>query len=315
MKKFFMLIGLLLSSTLFAQSFNFANNKTEVALTMGNNVFDKPDCLLWHKMFYGIRVGSYNNSGFGIIGAYEQANDVNCPDCASVDLHRISASVVQEMQTPLALRPYAIATLGYEFSSNEESTPDQFFAGLGAGLKFYFTPALNAFVDVRGLRKFDTDTTNIITTLGLAYLFMPQNAAPTQSQPVQTAVATPIVIPDTEPVPVVTTEPEIAAETTQTAVPEVLEEVDVSEKIKAVRGTGKHHKHYYVQAGAYAKSSPAPLVRKLRHKGLKAKVRHVRRHGQNMKLVVVGPYKTRSAAKKALRRVRRTVSGAFITRL
>ena len=315
MKKFFVLIGLLLSTTVFAQSFNFANNKTEVALTMGNNVFDKPDCLLWHKKFYGIRVGSYNDSGFGIIGAYEQANDVHCPDCPGVDLKRLSASIIQEMQTSFALRPYGIATLGYEFSSNETDTPDQLFAGLGAGLKFYFTPALNAFLDVRGLHKFDTDTTNIITTLGLAYLFMPQNATPVETQPSPTATAAPVIIQDAEPTPVAAAEPEIVTETTQTAVPEVLEEIDVPEKIKAVRGTGRHHKYYYVQAGAYAKSSPTPLLRKLRHKGLKAKVRHVYRHGEKMKLVVVGPYKTRSAAKKVLRRVRHTVSGAFITRL
>ena len=299
MKKIFLLCTLLFSAV-------FAQNKTDIALTMGNNVFDHPACLLWHKKLYGIRGGVYNENGLGLQLGYERANDVNCPDCPDADLQRFYANIVQEMATSTPLTPYGLVSLGYEDSSNEDVSPDQFFAGLGAGLKYNFSDNFNAFIDLKALRKFDIDKTNIMTTLGLAYVFQPQTAP-------AAVVKTPAVIPEqpvleTEVASAVIIQPEIITE-------EIVETEPVPEKIKVLRSSGTVHKHYYVQAGAYSATYPSGLLKKLRKKGIRAKAKKVNRNGRNMTLVVTGPYKSRAAAKRVLRKVKHIVPGAFITKL
>ena len=291
------------SSSLFA---GFTAKSIETALTMGNNVFDQPSCLLAHKRIYGIRAGIYNNTGLGLLLGYERANDVNCPECPNSDIQRFSGSIVQEMLSPVKLVPYAMATVGYEESSNEKTSPDQFFAGLGAGIKYRFTENFNAFADLRALRKFDSDTTDIVTTFGIAYLFQPYQAT-TVAEENTTLSQPPVVELDIASGAAVAPQTDV----TEVITPQALEAPIEVTSVSSQSGSGK----YYVQAGAYASGYPADLLRKLKKAGIRAKTKKVTRNGKKMTLVVTGPYKSKAAAKRALRKVKKTVSGAFITKL
>jgi cell division septation protein DedD len=74
-------------------------------------------------------------------------------------------------------------------------------------------------------------------------------------------------------------------------------------------------KHYYIQIAALAKSSPAPYLKKLRKRGFKnLHVKRARLHGRKIRYVVVGPYRSKTAAAKALRKVRKSYRDAFIRR-
>jgi len=299
MKKLLFLFLFIGNATLFA---NFNTNKIETAITIGNNVFDQPSCLLAHKKLYGIRTGIYNNTGLGILLGYERANDVNCQECPSSDIQRFSASVIQEINTPLQFIPYTIATLGYEKSSNEKVTPDQFFAGVGAGMKYQFSNNFNAFADLRALRKFDSETTDIITTFGLAYLFQTHYAKKENN----TLEQAPIVELDIASTSNVSTDENI----TEVITPQIL---DTPIEVTAV--SRPSDKKYYIQAAAYASSYPNDILKKLKNAGIPAKTKQVIRNGKKFTLVITGPYKNKSTAKRALRKVQRSVPQAFITKL
>ncbi len=299
---------ILLPLLFMAEGFLFAQTRSDISLTAGYNKFDDPDFLRDHRMFYGIRAGFYQPDGIGLQLGYEQANGANCQ---GLNLKRFFANGLYLVPTQSRLKPYGIATLGYEHSNISRHKPSQLFVGAGAGLRTSFTPRIDGFVEMRILRKLKSDDTDIITTVGVGYRFDTHlNLAASQSEAyLQTA-------------------PEIAEQEVSVAQPqptmqqERYPELDLAphRTVSKKRKPSTHRKQtgngaWYIQVAALAKSSSRPYLRKLRKKGVRhARTRHSRLHGRKMTFVVVGPFRTRSAAARTLRKVRTIYTDAFIRR-
>lgn len=285
---------------LFAKSMLFAQNSSDIAVTATENYFhgDALNYLRKHKVFYGIRYGTYQSNGYGFQLGYEQAQAVNCK---GLDLKRVYANALYMPHVKGKIHPYGLVTLGYEKSNIKRFLPSQLFIGAGAGLRASITPAVNAFVEAAVHLKPKSSDTDVITTIGLAYVL---NLSGYRTENTSAATA-----------PELTAEPVVVTETLDAHSAESYPELEVTAhkshkkpKHKALTG-----KHYYIQIAALAKTRPAPYLRKLRKRGFRhIRVKHAQLRGRKMIYVVVGPYRSRAAAARVLRKVRKIYSDAFI---
>jgi hypothetical protein len=280
----------------------FAQNQSDIAFTAGYNKFDDPLMLREHRGFYGIRGGVYQDNGFGLQLGYEQANGANCQ---GLDLKRYYANALLQSTQAGKLKPYGLLSLGYETSNIHEHKPDQTFIGAGVGVRYALAQNVNGFIETRVLRKLKSDDTDIITTLGLAYV-LNNNIS---MYPQQRAVYTPRVQPEVL-TPVI--EETRYQQRAQPAAVYVEPYVEPYQERVAV----ETQKDYYVQLGAFASTNPDAYVQKLYSRGIdNVQVKQVVRGGRSISLVVVGPYYDRRDATKNLRRLKRVNRGAFITKL
>ncbi len=74
---------------------------------------------------------------------------------------------------------------------------------------------------------------------------------------------------------------------------------------------------YYIQVGSFATYSPAKkFLNKITNRGYTYTFHKVTRKGKTLNKVLVGPFKTQSAAREALPVIKRNViSGAFLIKL
>ena len=143
-------------------------SKSDVAVTIGNNKFDDPVILKKKKEFIGLRAGFYNGDDYGLHIGAERANDANC---GNLDLTRIYVDLLKKFYLTDDLNIYGVFTTGYEFSNVKRYKPNQLILGGGAGLEYFITPKISAFVDYKVLNKQKTDDQDKITTGGVAYHF------------------------------------------------------------------------------------------------------------------------------------------------
>lgn len=93
-----------------------------------------------------------------------------------------------------------------------------------------------------------------------------------------------------------------------------LEKSSVAPHSKPVAATkGK----YYVQVGSFARYAPSKkFLNKITQRGYTYTYHKVTRNGKSLKKVLVGPFKTQSAAREALPIIKRSVEpGAFLTKI
>lgn len=84
-----------------------------------------------------------------------------------------------------------------------------------------------------------------------------------------------------------------------------------SEPVAATKGK------YYVQVGSFAKYAPSKkFLNKITQRGYTYTYHKVTHNGRTLKKVLVGPFKTQSAAREALPIIKRSVErGAFLTKI
>ncbi len=272
----------------------FAQPQTDISLTVGYNKFNDSDFLRRFRNFYGIRVGVYQYNNSAIQFGYEQANGANCK---GLDLKRFYLNGIRYLR-PLSgnIKPYGVVTGGYELSNIHAYKPNQLFAGLGAGIRVTLNPRFYSFLESRVLKKIQTGDTDIITTAGIAYLF-------------GTKPDTQYTYAELLPQSVTVTEaPEIIAEET------ITENLEPETAYSTPAATMHQSSSYYVQLGAFAKTNPRLLVRKIRRQGFHVKIKHIIKNGRDIKLVLSGPYKSRKYAKKELYRLKKIIPDAFIVK-
>jgi cell division septation protein DedD len=278
-----------------------ARVESDVALTWGHNSFDDDQVLYGSAAFYGVRAGTMIDDTYGAQVGYEQTNSANCQ---GLSLKRYYVNGVLQKKLSNGLRPYALATLGYETSS-KEYRPDQTFMGLGGGLKYRFSNNTDVFLETRALKSMDSKDVTWATTLGLGYAF---TTAPIiqKEQHIQKALPQ---APQSKPVamaPVQIVKERTKVETGR-FIPASTKRVTSKQ---SVRKDGVQH-GYFVQIAALNSSSTQPYMKKLQRGGFhNARVKHV----AGRKLVVVGPYRNRVGATKALKKLKRISKGAFIKR-
>ncbi len=146
----------------------FAQTEMDIALTLSNNKFDDSFIFPPSKVFTGVRVGVYQDKTYGMQLGYEYKNNINC---SGINLKRVYANALAQMNLSKESNLYAIGTLGYETSSIKRQKPNQTVYGAGVGAKYHFTPNINGFVEARFLNKKETKDRDSITTLGVGYTF------------------------------------------------------------------------------------------------------------------------------------------------
>ncbi len=292
MKKIIFL-GLLTSSL-------FASTQSDVALTWGYNNFNEDDATLYDTAsYYGVRAGFYTDQNVGLQLGYEQTNSGNCQ---GLKLKRFYTNAIIQTEIQQGLKPYLVGTLGYETSSAEyrDSQP---FLGIGAGLKYALANNFNLFIEARALRNLTSEDTTFSTTAGVGYLFDAVGDSSYEKVEKPSVVA--------------------VKKSTKIHLRPVVEEVQkpivrVKRVVPAYHDTKVKHitvhpraeqEGYYVQIEALTTSSPKPILRKLRARGItKAGLKERGAYT----FVVVGPYHDRASASKALRGLKSINPHAFI---
>ncbi len=286
----------------------FAKPHANVSFTTSYNKAGDSYYLSYSRFFYGIRAGVPLPNNKELQFAYEQGNNVNCK---GLDLKRFYINGMQYFNSPAdQFSPYVLLNAGYETSTIHYHKPNQFFAGFGGGVRINFDPRFYTYLEARLLKRLQTGDTDLIMTLGLAYQFK-TGAFPGLPE----SVTRPAVSPTTY-TPVIQT----AAPATYT--PELLAKAPAPEITEIERVTVKPRRshasargsRYYIQLGVYAKTDPRALVRKAHKKGFHVKIRHIKRGGRKMRLVLSGPYRSKKQAKQKLRGLRKIVPDAFIIR-
>jgi cell division septation protein DedD len=279
-----------------------ARVENDVSLTTGyNNFSDDDDQLLYDDVaFYGIRAGAIVDDTYGVQVGYEQTQSANCQD---LTLQRYYVNGILQTRLKNALKPYAVATLGYE-TSDKEYRPNQAFLGLGGGVKYNFSNHANVFLETRVLKSMESKNVAWSTTLGLGYTFdtaiVSQSQKPTASHDIvpvapRKSILKPVRIKQVTPTPINIFYTE--------------EKVVVPKRVASHTKSIKHG--YYVQIAALESSSATPYITRLNRHGFhNVEVKRV----EKRRLVVVGPYKSRSHATNALRKLKSISAGAFIKR-
>jgi len=284
----------LLPILLLFSSLLFAKTKANISLFTAYNKAEDSYFLSYSRFFYGIRAGVDLPNEKAIQFGYEQGNNVNCK---GLDLKRFYINGIQYLKPLTAsVNPYALLNLGYETSTIHYHKPNQFFVGAGAGVRVAINPDFYSYLEARLHKRLQTGDIDIVMTLGLAYQFDTDQAAYAQQKVTKAVVATPVVVERA----ILSTAP----------TPELVEETPPA----PVRKIHNRSRHYYIQLGVFAKTNPSYLVRKARRRGYHAKIRHIRKGGRHLRVVLVGPYRSRAQAKRKLRGLRRIAPGAFVTR-
>ncbi len=280
----------------------FAKPHANVSFTTSYNKAGDSYYLSYSRFFYGIRAGVPLPNDKELQFAYEQGNNVNCK---GLDLKRFYINGMQYFNSPAdQFSPYVLLNAGYETSTIHYHKPNQFFAGFGGGVRINFDPRFYTYLEARLLKRLETGDTDLVMTLGLAYQFETEALSGLPKITTQ-----PTIAPATQTVTPATYTPELLAEA---PAPELIEEERVT--VKPRKSHTAVHRHYYVQLGLYAKTDPRALVRKARKKGFHVKIRHIKRGGRKMRLVLSGPYRSKKQAKQKLRGLRKIVPDAFIIR-
>ena len=317
MKKIWMLV--------FLCAFLDAKTQSDVALTWGHNSFNDDQVLFGSAAFYGIRGGQIIDDTYGAQVGYEQTRAANCQ---GLTLRRYYVNGVVQKKLKGGLTPYALATLGYETSS-EEYRPNQFFTGLGAGVKYRFHKNADVFLETRALKSMDSKDVTWATTLGLGYifdtgdLFTDEEVKKKVKRPVTKRSAKKRAVKYVQRVKP-RRKPVVYQPAPQNNVfyDEVLPKKGnyyiQTAAVSHTRLKKPHQQHarkassgYFVQITALTSSSAAPYIRRVKAKGF-SNVGVKRVHGR--KIVLVGPYHDRGTAEHALSRLKSVRHDAFIKR-
>ena len=282
-------------------SFASAKTTSDVALTWGHNNFNEDDATLYDTAaYYGLRAGFYTDENFSFQVGYEQTNSANCQ---GLKLKRFYTNAIIQTEIQGGLKPYLVGTLGYETSSKayRDSQP---FLGIGAGLKYALANHITLFIETRALRNLTSKDTTFSTTAGIGYLF---DTAYDESTVVEkTSLAEVKKSPKIRLRPVM----EEVQKPVERVSPKSVVSVHHDSSIKHITVAQKSFQEgYYVQVEALTTSSPNPILRKLRAKGVtKSGIKKMRGYT----FVVVGPYHDRATASQALGRLKSISPHAFI---
>ncbi len=245
---------------------------------------------------------------------------------ATTDLLRGMVSIQKDIPNRSRVTPYFFAGLGGEKVYNdvpETNVDSQMFYNGGAGLRYSVNPKVDLVGEARVIHKVEDEDTDIIGNVGVGFKF---GRATTSSKPVKSIhdlvppkpepkpqVVEPIVMPaEPEPAPVV--EP-IIIDSKEAAVGDVMSDdgcapQDITGSCPSDRDSGSVgvSSGYYIQVISLRKNSTDKVTSKLDRMGLSYTFEEA---GANTR-VLVGPYASKSAARRALSKAKRVSRDAFI---
>jgi opacity protein-like surface antigen len=247
---------------------------------------------------------------------------------ATTDLLRGMVSIQKDIPTKGRVTPYVFGGLGGEKIYKPEATTNvdsQMFYNGGAGLRYNVNDKVDLVAETRVIRKVEDDDTDIIGNVGVGFKFgnraksIQDLAALTPPKPVTPVAPVAPVAPPAVIEEPVEEAPSIIVGSLDEKESAVSEEVidsdcgdvaDVTATCGSDRDTSSSSvsSGYYIQVISLARNSTDPITRRLDSKGFAYTLED---NGSNTR-VLVGPYSSRSAARSALRRLKRIRRDAFI---
>lgn len=299
--------------------------KTNVSLNIGNTNFDTKE-LLDSGTTLGIRGDFYLDNLYHIDLGLDSVKDVKFEDgSGSTDIKRIYTQFSADGEEEYHVVPYMGVGLGYEKVGDEsDELKDQPYISANIGFRYNISNSFNFLLDGKALWKTSTRNINYVTSFGIGYMI--------DEQPINTQLqAQEIIIPTQkleiqEPVTVSSTfrtpEPIVKDYKQLSVAPQPLhikplapviqqpqthqQPVIVAKPVsnmtpETVGGT-------YIQVAAYKQYQPRALLSKLTRLGNKVIIRRT----SSGKKALIGPYRTRGEAQKALLNIKKVTRSAFI---
>ncbi len=287
------------------------------------------------KVVLGGRVNAYINDTtsiqLGVEGSKDNPIEVPGRVGAKTDLLRGMVSLQKDIPNRSRVTPYLFAGLGGEkiYKSVKSTNVDsQMFYNGGAGLRYSVNPKVDLVAETRVIHKVEDQDTDLIGNVGIGYKI---GGATRSKRPVKTladlAAATPKRVPPVvqpaapaviEPEPVEEVEPIIEGsldEKEMAVSSEVVdsgcEPTDITDTCPSSRdesSVGGVESGYYIQVISLRKNSTDAIASRLD----RARLQYTFEDNGDMTRVLVGPFSSRAAAKRTLRKAKRISRDAFI---
>ncbi len=287
----------------------FATPSYEVALTIGKQEFHNPAIVAYERI-YGIRGSIINDKlyeyGYGLQIGYEWSNKINCKD---LSVGRAYANFLVQTKDFYSLKPYFIMGLGHEgLNQNIDSEPSQNIFQYGIGAKYFFRQNINIFLETKAIRKFKTKDSDHITNIGIAYIFNKNKKIEHYYQPSSFNIK--------EDLPTIDLTHTVNNSRVEEKITLKRPQQIVAIPTKNYNNSLSIDRNYYIQMAAYASTNPNRLKNRIHRRGYSnIKLHTIHKRGRAITLILVGPYKSRTAASKELRNLRKIEKGAFIYKM
>ncbi len=261
----------------------------------------------------------------GVDGSKDNPIEIPGRVGAKTDIVRGTFGLQYDVASKGRVTPYIYGGLGGEkiYQTNPANNVDsQMFYNGGAGIKYRVNDKVNLVGELQGIRKVEDGDKDVIGHIGVGYKFGGQKVKTLQDLAAMTPPAAPATVE--EPVAPAVEEP---ATTELIVEPLDAKEAAVAEPIKEAVSTydngeigscgsdratatagGEVESGYYIQVIALRKNSTDAMISRLEKHGFN----YVTQDAGDVTRVLVGPFSSRSAARKTLRRVKRLKRDAFI---
>jgi len=330
-----------MSVTLLAGSLFGGVKKWEITPMVGKKLYnysdDKPR-FDDSKPVLGGRLNAYVTDTvslqLGVEGSKDNPIYMPGREGAKTDLLRGMASIQKDLPNRSRVTPYIFGGLGGEkvYKTVKSTNLDsQMFYNGGVGLRYSVNPKVDLVAETRVIHKVEDSDTDIIGNVGVGYKIGGRVEAP--KRPVKTLDDLRAQLPKVTPAPIVEpatpvieeseveeVEPIIAGSIDEKEGAVVNGEVDNGCAPSSVEDTCPSSRDdsgssdmiesgYYVQVISLKRNSTDAITSRLEKLGFGYKLEN----NGNMVRVLVGPYSSKSGAKRALRRLKRVKRDSFIT--
>ncbi len=336
----------LLSLTLFCAITLFAKEPVftyHAGGYFGKNFADT-NSMMRDDTLYGIRGTVMLTPFYGINVGYERMDKIDIKDSGStIDLQRLYTQIEVDGEEQYHVVPYITIGMGYEFLSNDivingkKHDVSQAFLSGGLGFRYNFIPELSIFAEGNTIWKIDTSDVDYTALLGLmyhinattcddTYVTERMNEKPQERNVIHVGSVNNLSgwdkpgskaalskKPKVTKSVIIDEKPQKAVKIVQKLTsPKVKKSYKV--KYPVAKKAHKTSGAYYISVGAFrTKSGLLSVQKKLK----KADIPYNTKKGSKTALtyVVVGPFDTRSKARKKLSAVKRVQSDAYIAKL
>ena len=278
----------------------------------------------------GVRANAYlfpKAPGISVQAALDASKDNAMGDGGKTDMERGMLSLQYDIPTKGKLSkvtPYVFAGGGYEKLHRtiaSQNVDSQAFYNAGGGLRYSVNDKVDLVGEGRWIRKVEDTDDDALVGVGVGYKF----GGTGQAKPVkgistkalsmkELAALTPKKVEVVAPVAPVAPAPVVVPEEGEVVNTRIeydsgyVDMCDSSTNEDASTVVSSAIEGYYVQVIALRKNSPDVIISRLNAKGYD----YVLKGEGNLTRVLVGPYESRSAAKSALRGLKKIRRDAFI---
>ena len=311
----------------------YAGPKYEITPMVGKKIynysgdaprFDDGEALI------GVRANAYLTNQVSVQLGVEASKNNKMGDGGETDLERGMLNLQYDVPSKGKVTPFVMVGAGYEKLHRDapQNVDSQAFLNAGAGLRYSVNNRVDLVAEARAIRKVEDGDKDIIGSIGAGYKFgsscqtkpvkgipikalsmkelaalTPKKALPVAPVAQAVVVPAPVVVASPAPAPVEVVDTKIEYESNY--VDMCGSSASVEEETSDVRSSVQG---YYVQVIALRKNSPDVIISRLDAKGYN----HVLKGEGNLTRVLVGPYKSPSAAKSALKGLKKIRRDAFI---